>query len=76
MPIAASTLMVETEFGRRTLVKRGITKPVVIAASAYRNGVTHGRIRADGKLYVNLFFRDFVEVIRPQFESSRKNRSG
>jgi hypothetical protein len=52
--------MVETKFGRRRLVRRGITKPVAIAPNAYRSGINHGRIRAIGKLYVSFFVGDVV----------------
>jgi hypothetical protein len=52
--------MVETNFGRRTLVKRGITKPVAIAPNAYRSGINPGRIRAIGKLYMSFFVGDVV----------------
>jgi hypothetical protein len=60
MPIAAPTLIVETNFGRRTLVKRGIARPVAIAPNAYRSGISHGRIRAIGKSYVSFLVRDVV----------------
>jgi hypothetical protein len=68
--------MVETNVGRRTLVKRGITKPVVIAANAYRSGINHGRIRAEGNLWVNLFFRDVVGLSALSLNQARKNCAG
>ena len=46
MPIAAPTLMVGTNWGRKMLVVRGIVKRVAIAPKAYRPGMSHGRICA------------------------------
>src|SRR6266403_3377503 len=53
MPIAAPTLMVETNFGRKIAVYRGIVRPAAIAARAYSKGISHGWIRPTRSPWAN-----------------------
>jgi hypothetical protein len=64
MPIAEATLMVEENFGKRVLVKRGTMEPAAIAVSAYTRG---------GEPYPDL---SIVPFVGHYFAPSRGKESG